>query len=330
MSTLSDHLATASRFAIAGAIVYFAYQLAQIGNQVLSVTESLDRVTKHIDPTLHEIREIRVEITEVRKLIPEILEEVAEVRRHFPIIVDEVGEVRKSIPPILTRISSVEKQIPPLLKRVDEALAVVGEIQQQIPQIVATADRAIATLDQTREEMVPLVLQALQEIRLTRDSVELTLNRVEDLVEDAYFKATDAIGAAQEVGQEASEGVVKGIFTGLIKLPFQLVGTLASPIVKTIGQDVLKQLTEKDIELMATAGNLLFESGDINREQHWENPNSGNSGSITILRIIDHQGIDCVEGRLKISNKRRQLHDRIDEYCLNDKDEWILASDLDK
>ena len=124
--------------------------------------------------------------------------------------------------------------------------------------------------------------------------------------------------------------MVKGIFTGLIKLPFQLVGTLASPIVKTIGQDVLKQLTEKDIELMATAGNLLFESGDINREQHWENPNSGNSGSITILRIIDHQGIDCVEGRLKISNKRRQLHDRIDEYCLNDKDEWILASDLDK
>ena len=330
MNTTVDLLATASRFAIAAAIVYFAYQLAQINDNVAVVTQSVDQVSRHIEPTLEEVKQVRLEIAQVRKLIPEILAEVAEVRKQVPVVVAEVVEVRKQIPPILIRVESINQQVGPILQRVDKTLAVVDDTQRQIPQILTTADNAIMALNKTREEVVPLVPQVLEEIKLTRDKIDPTLDRVDDLVEDSYFKALDAIGTAGSAGKEASEGAIKGFFTGLIKLPFELVGTLASPIVNSIDKDVAKQLTEKDIELMTEAGKRAIESNRVDRERRWKNPDSGNSGSMTLIRKYQLQGIDCVETRVRINNKRKQIMDEPDNYCLNEENEWISAEDIGK
>lgn len=329
MSNTVDLLATASRFAIAAAIVYFAYQLAQINNKVEVVTRSVDQVSQHIEPTLEEAEAIRLEIAEVRKLVPQILQEVAEVRKQISPVVTEVAEVRKQIPPILARIEAINNQIVPILDRVDKSVAVVDTTNKQIPHILASTDNAVAALNQTREQVVPLVPQLLEEVRLTREKVDPTLDRVDDLVEDAYFKAQDTITDAQIAGQEASEGAVKGFFTGIIKLPFELVGTLASPIVKNIDADVAKQLTEKDIELMLEAGNKLINTRRTNKEGRWENPNSGNSGSIIVNRFYELQGVECIEARIRISNRRRQILDKLDQYCKDQDDKWTLASEIE-
>ena len=143
-------------------------------------------------------------------------------------------------------------------------------------------------------------------------------------------KPLSAIGAADEAGQKASEGAVKGFFTGLIKLPFDLVGTLASPIVGSIDKDVAKQLTEKDIELMAEVGNKAYKSGKLNKERRWKNPDSGNSGSITLIRKFQLQGAECIETRLRISNKRKELMDELNNYCLDEEGKWVLDKDIDK
>lgn len=330
MNNTVDLLATTSRFAIAAAIIYFAYQLSQINNNVTIVTQSVDQISRHIEPALEEARAIRLEITEARKLVPEILVEVAEVRKQIPVVVAEVAEVRKQIPPIIAQVESINKQIDPILQRVDKTVAVVDDIQRQIPQITTTAENAIVAINDTRKEVLPLVLQTLEQIKLTRELVDPTLDRVEDLVEDTYFKAKDAIASAEDVGQEASEGAIKGFFTGLIKLPFELIGTLASPIIKNIDTDVAKQLTEKDVELIAEAGSRAITSRSIIKERRWENPNSGNSGSITIVRKYALQGIECVEARIRISNKRKQIMDQLDDFCLNEENNWITARGIEK
>lgn len=328
MSNAIDLLASASRFAIALAIVYFAYQLAQINSNVSVVTDSVDQVSRHIEPTLGEVKEIRLEIAEVRKLIPGIMNEVAEVRSQIPRVVAEVKEVRQQIPPILAQVETINQQIDPILKRVDKTVAVVDKTQRQIPDLIATADKAILSVDDARTEVVPLVPQVLEEIKLTRESVDPTLDRVEALVEDAYVKAQDAISAAEKAGQEASEGAVKGFFTGLIKLPFQLVGTLASPIIKNIDPDVAKQITEKDIELMVEAGNKAIKTGKVDREWRWENPDSGNSGSISVIRYFELKGVECVEARVRINNRRKQIQDKRNEFCRSAEGKWTLASEL--
>ncbi|MDH3857690.1 MAG: hypothetical protein OEV07_06825 [Gammaproteobacteria bacterium] len=329
MSNTVDLIASASRFAIAAAIVYFAYQLTQINDNVPVVMESVERVSQQIEPALVEAKEIRAEIAEVRKLVPEVLAEVAEVRKQIPVMVGEVTEVRRQIPPLLTQVETINKQIEPILKRADEAITVVNDTQRQIPQIIEATDNAITAINQTRAQIVPLVPLTLEEIRLTREKIDPTLDRVDGLVEDAYFKATNAIGAADKAGQEASEGAVKGFFTGLIKLPFQLVGTLASPIVKNIDPDVAEQINEKDIELMVEAGNTVIKTGKVDRERGWENPDSGNSGSIAITRYFELKGLECVEARVRINNRRKQIQDKRNEFCRNAEGKWTLAGEIE-
>ena len=319
MSTSVDLLATASRFAIAAAIIYFAYQLAQINDNVVVVTQSVDQVSQHIEPALEEVKQVRLEIAQVRKLIPEILDEVAEVRKQVPVVVAEVAEVRKQIPPILTRVESIEQQIDPILQRVDKTVAVVDDTQRQIPQIVKTTDNAIATINDTNIE-----------IKLTRESINPALDRVDELVEDAYFKAQDAITTAGDAGKKASEGAVSGFFTGLIKLPFKFIGSLASPIVNTLDVNVARKLTEKDIELLAEAGTRAIKSKGTGKERRWDNPSSQNSGSITIIRRYQSQDLECVEARVRISHKGKQIGDDQEKFCLNEKNEWVSAEDINQ
>ncbi len=344
MTPSLDLLASISRFAIAAAIVYFAYQLAQIVGQVSVVTESVDQVTEQIPPTLEEVKQIRLSVVEiqqqvpaildeveaVRKLVPSIMAEVAAVRTQIPPILDEVAEVRKQIPPLLQRVDDVNSQITPLLDQVESTVAVVDKTQQQIPDLLSTADRAIDSLDTTRDQVVPLVPQALEEVRLTRESINPTLDRVETIIDDAYVKGQSTIESAQTAGQEASEGAVKGFFTGIVKLPFQLVGTLASPITKNLSPDVAKQLTEKDLEIMAETGRQVVQSGRVDRERRWENPESGNSGSISVVRFFELKGLECIEARIKINNRRdRQIQDKLNEFCRTADGEWTLASEID-
>jgi len=319
MKTAVDLLATASRFAIAAAIIYFAYQLAQINDNVAVVTQSVDQVSRHIEPTLEEVKQVRLEIAQVRKLIPEILDEVAEVRKQIPLVLAEVTKVRQQIPPIIAQVESIEQQIGPILQRVDKTLVVVDDTQRQIPQILTTADNAIATINDTNKE-----------IKLTRESINPTLDRVDELVEDAYFKAQDAINTAEDAGKKASEGAVSGFFTGLIKLPFKLIGSLASPIVDTLDVNVARKLTEKDIELLAEAGTRAIKSKNIGKEWRWDNPKSKNSGSITIIRKYALRGLECVEARIRISHKGKQIGDDQEKFCLNEKNEWISAEDIEK
>jgi surface antigen/regulator of replication initiation timing len=318
VNTTIDLLATASRFAIAAAIIYFAYQLAQINDNVPVITQSVEQVSQHIEPTLEEVKQVRLEIAQVRKLIPEILDEVAEIRKQVPVVVAEMAEVRKQFPAILTRVESINQQVGPILQRVDKTLVVVDDAQRQIPQILSTADNAIAAINDTNKE-----------IKLTRESIDPTLDRVDGLVEDAYSKAQNAISSAEEAGTKASEGAVSGFFTGLIKLPFKFIGSLASPIVNSLDANVARKLTEKDIELLAEAGTKAIKSKNMGKDLSWENPKSGNSGSITTISSFALQGFDCVEARVRISHNGKQIEDDLEKFCLNENNEWVDAEDLE-
>ena len=303
MPVIVDHFATASRFAIAAAIVYFAWQLGQIGQQ--------------LPPTLQEISTIRAEVTEVRKLIPDVLEEVSQTRQQIPLV--------------LAQVDAVNRQIDPILQRVDNAVTVIDETQKQVPQILETTDSAILALNQSREEIVPLVPRALDEVKLTREAIDPTLDRVEELVEDTFFKASDAIDSAKSAGKEASEGAVSGFFTGLIKLPFKLVGSIASPVVKNIDKEVAKQLTEKDLELLVEAGERAVASDKLDKAYRWKNPDSGNSGSVTILSHFELQGLPCIENRIIIDNrKKKTIFDKQLESCKSTDGKWVLAENLGK
>ena len=321
MRNTLDLLASVSRIAIAAAIVYFGYQLAQINANVGEVRQTVDGVTQQIPPTLEEVRAIRLEVAAINAQIPDILAEVEEVRTEIPAILAEVGKLQANIPVILA-------QVDPILRRVDRSLDETTALRQQLPQVLQSVDAAVAGLNQTRDQVVPLVPPALEEIRLTREKVDPTLDRVETMLDDAFVRADQTIAGVSEAGKKASEGAVKGFFTGLVKLPFQLVGTIASPIVKTIDSDVAEKLTERDLELMTEASNRAVKSERLDREVPWSNRQSGNSGSVTVTRVFQLRGYECVEARIQISHKGKQIQDKTAEYCRGEDDAWVLASEI--
>jgi len=328
MKNTVENLASLSRFALAAAIFYFAFQLYQINQNVPAISQSIDRVSRQVEPSLEESQAIREELAEIRKLIPSLLERVDKS-------VAVIDDTQRQIPQIISAtekaiavISETQQQIPQILSTTENALTAINETQQQIPQIVNTAENAITALNLTRDELMPYIPLTLEEVRLMRKTMEDSLDRIEILIDDANDKALNAILLAGDAGKKASEGAVSGFFTGLIKLPFKLVGTLASPIVKTIDVDVAKKLTEKDLELIATASKKAVEAKKIDRAWKWNNPKSGNSGSLTIIRKYEIRSHVCVEVQVRVSIKGKEKMNETDNLCLNNDKKWVEAEEI--
>ncbi len=328
MKNTVENLASLSRFALAAAIFYFAFQLYQINQNVPAISQSIDRVSRQVEPSLEEAQAIREELAEIRKLIPSLLERV-------DISVAVIDDTQRQIPQIISAtekalavISETQQQIPQIMSTTENVVAALNETQQQIPQIVNTAENAIAALNLTRDELMPYIPLTLEEVRLMRKTMEDSLDRIEILIDDANDKAMNAILMAGDAGKKASEGAVSGFFTGLIKLPFKLVGTLASPIVNKIDADVAQKLTEKDLELMAEASEQAVEEMKIGRIWKWDNQKSGNSGSLTITRKYEIRSHVCVEVEVRVSIKGREKMNEPDNLCLNKEKKWVEAEEI--
>ncbi len=76
MKNTVENLASLSRFALAAAVFYFVFQLYQINQNVPAISQSIDRVSRQVEPSLEEAQAIREELAEIRKLIPSLLERV--------------------------------------------------------------------------------------------------------------------------------------------------------------------------------------------------------------------------------------------------------------
>lgn len=318
-------ISVASRFALAAAIAYLAYQLARVVDSLPEIERSLGQVTQQVPPTLEAIEKVHAEMAEIRKLVPEVLAETAAVREQIPPILDEVAHVRQSLPALLDEVAETRRQLPSLLERVDNTVAVVDQTQRQIPRILQTADRATSTIDQTRVQIGTLAPQVLTEIRLTREKIDPTLERVDSLVSEIHLKAQDTIKKAQGAGQEATEGAIGGIVTGILKLPFRLVGTLASPLINSIQPDVTEKLTQKDIELMGDAGKRASDSGKFDQPYYWQNPDSGNAGSIALRRRFRLDQLECVEAHIAIDIAGKNMIDELQSFCRNPDGKWDSA-----
>lgn len=319
-------LSIASRFALAAAIVYFAFQLARIVDSLPEIDQSLARVTQQVPPLLETIDQAQVEVAEIRALVPQILDETAAVRGQIPLILEESAQLRASLPLVLNEVAETRRQLPSLLERVDRSVAVVDKTQRQIPRILDSADRATTAIDETRAQIEVLTPQVLSEIRLSREKIDPTLERVDGLINEVYIKAKATVDTAQGAGQEASEGAVKGIVTGILKLPFRLIGTLAAPLINGIKSDVAAQLTQKDIQLMGDAGKSASDSGVFDQPHYWQNPDSGNAGSITLIRRFQLQASQCVEARITIEISGKSAVDELESFCRNADGKWTAAT----
>ena len=236
----------------------------------------------------------------------------------------QLSRIVDNLPVIENSLSQVGQQVPPVLEEVKQVRLEVAAIRQQIPEILSVADRAMVTASSAEEKITTLLPQTLNEIRLTREKIDPTLKQVDLLIDKAAIKVEGAIAKAEGAGQEASEGAVTGILSGILKLPFNLIGTLASPILKNVQSEIPGKLTQKDIELMGEAGKLASKSKVLEKQYRWENLDSGNSGSISVLRRFKVNKDNCVEVKIVINGQKKSMLEKVEEFCRGDDNDWKL------
>jgi surface antigen len=66
-------------------------------------------------------------------------------------------------------------------------------------------------------------------------------------------------------------------------------------------------LEETDIAMLQAAANALFQDDDaaIGQSEAWNNPETGNSGTVSVVRLFEHGGLPCKRLQHTIKQKGR-------------------------
>jgi archaellum component FlaC/surface antigen len=283
--SFSITLLALSLFCLSGSIVYFSIQLIDVNKGIPDILEDIEKTSEKVETVVKEVEQ-------VRKLIPFIVNEVMETRKQIPSIVKEVSEFRNKIPDILEKVEKVNQQIP-------TALNEIKAIRQQIPPI-------IEEIEKTRQ-IIPLVLA---EIKKTREVLPAMLSKAERIVTDA-----------KRIGKTTTEGAVTGVITGIVKTPFEIVGGLGEALFG--GQRKNNEgVTEQDLELIKLATYQVLSSAQRGHTRNWSNPQSGNNGTVTLKEFAEADGRDCrILNYIVRIDKKERINKEV-SFCLDEYAQW--------
>lgn len=299
----ATYVLSLAMFALAGALIYFAYEVSRVSTHIPDILSSVDHTSETVTPIISEVGEIR-------ELIPDILHEVEETRKLVPPILKEVEQTRLQIPPILKEVEQTRKQIPPILKEVEA-------VRKEVPAITKSADNAAYAVVVVSKEIKatrPLVPEILKEVETTRESIPPLLDRAEAMVDKA-----------RKAGEEASSGAVSGFFKGLITAPFTLVGD-AGKAVTGMSDEELKKFTDKDIELYKQASLDLLNNGKRGDTRKVKNPESNNSATLKLVSIEtreeDFTTSECRTLQVETYRKNKRIKTSNNTFCKEEGGGW--------
>ena len=304
---LASYLLSLSLFALAGAIVYFTYEVAIVSKQIPDILLSINNTSEQVEPIIDEV-------SKIIDLVPPILKEVEEIRKSIPPILKEIEQTRKMIPPILSEVEQTRKQIPAVLK---ESAAIRGEL----PAVLASADKAskaVVDISKQVEATRPLIPEVLKEVEVTRESIPPMMDRADALIEKARV-----------AGKEASQGAVSGVFSGIIMAPFELMADAGRSITGLSAKEA-KNFDEKDFEYIKRASLFLLNTGSKGEERQWNNTESNNRGIVKLTDIYsegEYAEIDCRTLAFKIYKKESIAKESSRSFCKNDKGKWKAAEE---
>lgn len=293
-----------SQALLAGAIAYLAFSLVKVSEELPAIIAVINETTLLVD--------------KISPQLPAIVEEVAKVRevvdQQVPIIINEITLVRLML----------DKQLPPLLEQVDLIRPVISDIttvsnryEKQIPAILKRVDSSLKTTNKTTIELSKWrshSSQYINQIKNSREDIPVYLTRIEHIVEDA-----------NNVGKEASSGMVVGLFKGVASLPFSML-TGVKGIVDSSSESA-KYLNEEDITLIKEQSIILLEASLV-KETKWKNPHSNSYGTIKKGELFEQDNMKChsliFHNYFKAESKNKN-ETQISIMCLDDEDVWQIV-----
>lgn len=257
---------------LAMALVYFGYTLKKVSEGLPPVVAGIQEVTAEFPPILERVDEIT-------QLVPKIVEEVANIRiqvdsiqADLPNILVEAAAYRESIPAILTEVENVRSAIPPILELMEN-------LQAQIPDILAEMEAVRGEVPGIVEQIegiqtqIPAILAEVEAVRIS----------IPDYIEDASALA----GEIKTAGKEAAEGAAQGFFTGILKVPVNIVSEFSSNTFEGV------RITDELREAFKDGFARLLANPELGDTVEWSEGGSNLSGVFEITRLRGGAG-ECV------------------------------------
>ncbi len=287
-----------SQVLLAAAIGYLAFALLQIAKEIPTLVQVVDKTAATADKFQPQIDEIITNIEAINQQIPEALKQIELTRPLIEDVIVESQQYSNQIPALLEHLTTIESQ--------------VAAIEKQIPEILTRIDQVVLTTNNTTKEVAlwrPHSTAYIAQIKHSREDIPQYLTRVEDIIVDA-----------KSIGQEASSGMVTGLFQGVVSLPFNVVSKLAG-IVDTDSRSA-KYLTDDDVAMIQAKAIILLDDGGRNKI-NWRNKDSGNSGTITKGKRYKSNNKTCYKMTMK-NNFNRESETLNEAMCRDKEGDWKI------
>ena len=234
-----------------------------------------------------------IQFSQVATQIPAILASINQTSEKIKPVINEVIKIRDLVPPITNEITELRKQIPSILEEVKQTRELVPPILDEIKK--------------TRESIPAILI----EVKKTREAIPAMLVKGEKVVKEG-----------KQLVKETSENAVTGVFTGIIKAPFKMIGGIFGS-----GGKKVDGVKDADQQLALKAADEALSSDKVDKPYSWSNPDSGNNGVITIRgkKIINDRDCRLITFVTNIVDNKPVKKDVT--VCLNNENKWEV---LDK
>jgi len=181
--------------ALAGAIFYFSYSLITVSTNMPAAADSVSKLSESIKPIID--------------LAPKILDESKAIREQTDAVVKQSQVIVDEIPGVVDEVNKILAEVEKVRAESAALRAEVEKVRKDIPPIL---DELAAY-----RELAPDLLAEVEKVRM---ELPATLDRVDEIVNRAEGIATDA-----------GENAVTGFFTGLFKMPVNLMTGVTDMVV---------------------------------------------------------------------------------------------------
>ncbi|MEZ8093753.1 hypothetical protein ACED51_06650 [Photobacterium swingsii] len=278
-----------ARLTLAASLIYVGYSISQFGQNLSQLAPLIDEIQQ----AQQQVPDILERVDAITAQIPEVLEHVDAINQSIPPILQRVDDITTQIPLILAQVDAVEKQIPPIL-------AESKQLRQQVPAVLKRVDSTNKSIAGVSSQ-IPAILDESEAIRA---DAPVLLADAQQLVNDV-----------ETVGQQASEGFVSGVFTGILKAPLSILPDGTPLFSRT-------SLSEKDEKMMNETVSELLATNQLGSKKTWFNSATQIGGEITLF-ASQQDPAQCRVLKIELSKKRRQLESRATELCKNNQGKWL-------
>ena len=163
---------------LATSIILFSISLNNLNKELPGILNSIDDIEGKLD-----VESILKTVDKTVNAIPDILDETKNVR-------EEVAEIRKLLPDILKRVDDTNSNIPIIVKEVEQTRKVIPDILNESDEIRKTIKKGLPLILKESKKIRKTIPPILSESQALRKEIPVEIDKIDKIIQDGVIGGT--------------------------------------------------------------------------------------------------------------------------------------------